>query len=249
MVHRAVAFANHDISDFDMDDPAIFLSNTWKLLPETNYALRVKGAYSVGEYRKALYGMMAFFRSLKSECVYHDFRGVPSPDRMEAHRAKVGQNLKWAIQYLRAKLLAVALIEAVAKLSGGDAPVSLFMGDLPYDGVARDTLLTHLPPAETPAWLDAAHPVVRLLRDGRLEDSNFDLRNSPLALWLYLRLTPDAWGVLDRGAESFFLGKKDAEAFLAEFPSPVMEELLAALAVMVPTRKERLDALGASLKA
>ena len=46
MIHRAIAFANIDVKDFALDDPGRFLSNTWKLLPESNVPLRSRGGFS-----------------------------------------------------------------------------------------------------------------------------------------------------------------------------------------------------------
>jgi hypothetical protein len=39
-IQGAVVFANKDVENFSESDPALFLDNTWKLLPETNIALR-----------------------------------------------------------------------------------------------------------------------------------------------------------------------------------------------------------------
>ena len=43
-------------------------------------------------------------------------------------------------EYLRVKLVAQAILEALAELTGGDAPLTLFMGDLPHEGVAPPRL-------------------------------------------------------------------------------------------------------------
>lgn len=243
MVARAVAFANEDVRDFRQDDPGAFLSNTWKLLPETNEALRHRGAYSIREYRIALHAMLKFFRSLEPGRVFHSYRGNPGTEEMAALEAKVRHNLNHSTQYLRAKLLAVALIEAAAELSGGDAPIALFMGDIPSEGIKWDSLMDHLPPTSEPAWLERNHPVVRLLRDGRLEESTFDLRNSPLALWLYGRLKPELWARLETRAEDFFAGKCTAAELLDGMPRDARSELLQACAAMAPTRQDRLLSL------
>ncbi len=242
-VHRAVAFANQDIRDFVLDDPGLFLSNTWKLLPETNYALRYRGSFTVREYRTALYNMLKFFRSLVPEQVFHEYRGVPSREEMDRQTSKVRQNLVYSACYLRAKLLAVAVIEAVADLSGGDAPMALFMGEIPLDHEDLDALTDHLPGWQPASALDEADPVLRLLRDGRLEASSFDLKNSPLALWLYQGLTREQWETLDAQAEELFRGLVRAEDFWASLPTRTGNDVLRACAAMVPTRRKRLLSL------
>lgn len=243
MVARAIAFANEDVRDFRQDDPAAFLSNTWKLLPETNEALRHKGAYSIREYRAALHGMLKFFRSLEPGRVFHSYMGYPGAEDMAALEEKVRRNLNHSTQYLRAKLLALGLIEATAELSGGDAPIALFMGDIPSEGVRWDSLMDHLIPSAEPAWLERNHPVIRLLRDGRLEESTFDLRNSPLALWLYSRLKPELWARLETRAEEYFAGSCAAAELLEGLPRDVRKELLGACAAMAPTRRDLLLSL------
>ncbi len=243
VVHRAVAFANTDIRDFVLDDPGLFLSNTWKLLPETNYALRCRGAFTVREYRTALYNMLGFFRSLDPTQVFHAYRGTPTPEEMVRHAAKVRENLEYSTRYLRAKLLAVAVIEAVADRSGGDAPMALFMGDIPGDDEPLDSLMNHLAPVRSPGLRDAADPVLRLLRDGRLEESSFDLKNSPLALWLYQGLSPDRWEEMDARVEELFRGRLKPDAFLAVLPPDIHAAVLRACAAMVPTRRDLLLSL------
>ncbi|HUX38684.1 MAG TPA: hypothetical protein VMV44_12355 [Rectinemataceae bacterium] len=242
MVHRAVAFGNHDVRDFALDDPGEFLSNTWKLLPESNAALRVKGAFSIHEYRVALEKMQAFFQSLDPEKVYHAWDGEPDEASMRRFATKTHRNLAWAINYMNAKLLAAGLLEAVAILSGGDAPMALFMGDIGNEAEEYESIAALLP-FGSPPWLDRANPVYRLLRDGRLDESSFDLKNSPLALYLYEKLEPSAWGRATQDIRAFFDGSLGAEAFLDSLPAPVLDDFLEACESMAPTRKTALTLL------
>ena len=249
MAHRAIGFANRDVQDFSNPDTGAFLSNTWKLLPETNYALRERGAYSIREYRIALYNMLKFFRSLEPERIFHSYRGEPSETEMKNLQETARMNLALSIQYLRAKLLAVSILEALALLSGGEAPMALFMGDLHATATDSVCLIRFLPDIPFPPWLQEEHPVVRLLRDGRLEESSFDLRNSPFALWLYKRLRPEEWGRLANGMELFFKGEISPVDFLMLFPDSSkpqlkgpLAEILKASIRMVPTRSGSLQA-------
>lgn len=236
MVRRAIAFANADVKDFAITDPARFLSNTWKLLPESNESLRRKGAFSVAEYREALQKMLGFFRSLDAANIFHSYRGAPDAAELLRLRTAAELNLKCAATYLRAKLLAVAFVEATAMVSGGDAPMALFMGDVPEVGDETGGLMDLLEPVPAPAWLDGENPVYRLLKDGRLDESSFDLRNSPLALRFYHRLAPAVWYERVETAERYFAGELSAGAFLDGFEASVRDEILEACALLVPTR-------------
>ncbi len=253
MIHRAVAFANADVRDFRLDDPARFLSNTWKLLPESNAPLRRRGAFSIVEYRQALQKMLAFFRFLDPAAIFHAYRGVPSAGGLDAFDAAARRNLACGRAYLRSKLLAVGLLESVALVSGGDAPMALFMGEVPdrrHEGaetphgeaVPRETLMSYLPERPPPPWLHTRHAVYRLLKDGRLEASSFDLKNSPLALYLYHRLEPADWIERVKASERFFSGALTAEDFLLGFAPSLRVEVLEACASMVPTRRRPLAA-------
>jgi hypothetical protein len=241
LVGRAIAFANRDVQDFALPDAGQFLSNTWKLLPESNAPLRRKGAFSIREYRGALEKMLGFFRMLVPKNVFHSFRGTPDADAMALMEAGARRNLQYAQVYLQAKLLAVGVLEAIAEISGGDAPMALFMGDVPNEGDEMETLETYLPNTPTPPWIDSTNAVFRLLKDGRLDESTFDLKNSPLALYFYRRLKPGEWAERSASAEDFFGGKLGAAEYLEGFEPSVRRELVEACISMAPTRREPLE--------
>jgi hypothetical protein len=238
MVHRSVCFGNVDVRDFALEDAGLFLGNTWKLMPESNASLRRRGAFSIREYRVALQKTQGFFLSLDPEAVYHSYAGEPDAARMESLGRSTRRNLAWATTYLKAKFLAVAVLEACAEVSGGDAPMALFMGDLPMGGGPMDTLADHLPPVATPSWMNPDNVLYRLLRDGRVDESSFDLRNSPVALYLYNRLEPREWAAREASSEAYFSGVIDATAFLRGFDPGLRRALLKACAEMVPTRRQ-----------
>jgi hypothetical protein len=243
MVTRAVLFANADVRDFSLSDPGHFLSNTWKLLPESNAALRHSNMYTIRDYRKALVGMRGFLESLSPDIIYHTYRGVPNARTMAVLYTSAGKNLRCAMDYFEAKILAIGILDAIAILSGGDVPVALFMGELPPEGLDDEHFLDFLPKMPMPDWLDTEDAVYRLLKDGRLDESTFDLRNSPLAMHLYLRLGPDVWKASCLAAISYARGSMEAESFLAVLPKDVLSDLLEASANMVPTRRTILEGM------
>ncbi len=247
MVRRAMTFANVDVKDFADDDPAHFLSNTWKLLPESNAPLRNPGAFSIREYRIALQKMLGFFRFLRPANIYHSFRGVPDDAEMKRLEKKAAVNLLLAENYLKAKLLAIGLLEAISSVTGGDVPVALFMGDIPSDGRDPESLADFL---AIPAPVKEAEDdnLYLLLKDGRLGESSFDLRNSPLALYLYMRFSPEKWERLTKEAEAYFSDKLPLEDFLERFGDNVLKEVYSACGKMVPTRLKLFQARMARLK-
>ena len=214
MVIRAIGFANKDVKDFALNDPARFLNNTWKLLPESNAALRQTGTYSIREYRNALSKQLKFFLSLVPQHVFHQYRGIPVEPAFQKMVQGAERNLQIAEAYLQAKLLAIGLLEAISQISGGDAPVALFMGDLPGSGEVSDKLEDFLPPHPLPTWIDPHAPVYRLLKVGRRDEPNFDLTHSPLALFIYHRLEPAVWHKLVQQLKRYFSGELTNEEVL-----------------------------------
>ncbi len=110
-IRMSVDFANRDVESFAEDEPEKFLSATWKLLPETNEALRAREVYSILEFRRALENMETFMRNLDPEHVFHCYKNVPPAEEFQKMETRVHNNLAIAREYLQIKLLAQALLE------------------------------------------------------------------------------------------------------------------------------------------
>ncbi|MDY7013810.1 MAG: hypothetical protein SVX43_09495, partial [Cyanobacteriota bacterium] len=59
-VKKAVRMSNRDVEGFAHNNSAVFLDNTWNLLPETNHNLQKSGSYTVRDYRTAIQKMAGF---------------------------------------------------------------------------------------------------------------------------------------------------------------------------------------------
>jgi hypothetical protein len=229
-VARAVKVANRDIGNFAYEDAASFLSHTWEIIPETNPTLRAP-AYTLVEYRTAMTKMAGFLASLVPERVIRSFRGTPDPSELAVLRTRTAINLARGTRYLRQKLLSARLLETLALLTGGDAPVSLFMGDLPTD--APSLRLEHLLPASTSVTApDVESEVLRLLLEGRSKESLFDLRNSPLAAHMYAQL--------GNAGSDHALKAADGLPLLEALPPTLVQEIAEACAHLAPTRSKGL---------
>lgn len=231
-VRRAVDVANRDVGNFAYEDPAAFLSHTWEILPEANPTLRMP-AYTLGEYRIAMGKMESFLEKLEASRVFRGFRGTPNPAELEALLERATTNLRRGTRYLRQKVLAARLLENLAILTGGDAPVSLFMGDLPSESDSQR--LEDLIPANDSIVADADPVVYRLLWEGRTRESGFDLKHSPLAAHLY--------ACLGDVASDRVLGVEDGWPLLEALPSDVVIAIAHACATIASTRVAKLGAL------
>jgi len=239
-IKTSVVFANKDIENFAETDPGRFLDSTWKLLPETNAALRLPEVYSIGAYRHALLNMDVFFKNLDPRTVFSQYRGVPSDDDYNYMMRLARNNIQIARLYLGFKILGNSILEALAKATGGDAPLSLFMGDIPREGVTIKRIEYFLPELEDPEWVDHNSTIYQLLESGRASETSFDMKNSPLSLFVYKSVPPEKIQAYMKRALEFFSGQLSPEEFLHIIDPSIVQPIARASSVMVFTRRQAL---------
>ncbi len=247
-VRLATRLGNRDVENFSEEDAARFLDNTWRLLPETNPALATPGVYRTGEYRVAIQKMEAFLSRLDAERVFHLFRGEPSPEVYSRLIVQAKRNIELAVRYLRAKLYTIALVEAIAHVSGGDAPVEFFLGAIPHPGTKSRSISaeSYLPKVEKSS--DDMDPVMlRLLEEGRPTPPEFDLPASPYSAYLYRVLGEKALMERLEASRPWMRGRISAKEFLASQACPPVAALAKAIAPVAITRRDVLEKLAAEL--
>jgi hypothetical protein len=246
VVTSAVRFANADVQNFAEQDVARFLDNTWKLLPETNPALRFKGVYTIQNYSLALLKMYGFLGILQPETVFHQYVGFPHEEEYVRIVGLARRNLSVGHRYLGIKLLTAGVLHALAQLSGGDAPVALFMGDLtPQEEGGQ--LSAYLPeqPVHCHRTDDEDDDLFRLLAHGRAGNAGFDLQHSPLSLFVYRCLSDEELSAGIERARKMFAGDESPEVFLRSLPGKTVGSIAGAASHMVFTRSEELSELAA----
>jgi hypothetical protein len=238
-VQWAVTFANRDVANFSEKEVTRFLDNTWKLLPETNPSLRTQGVYSIKSYRVALQKMNGFLRALDPATIFAHYHGAPPTGEYREMVARGERNVVTAREYLGIKLLTAAVLEALAEISGGDTPVSLFMGDI---GAQKkgNKLEDYLPEYTPPAGTRLDQTLYDLLAHGRASASSFDLQNSPLSLYIYLHLGADGFRDFLEAAQKMFSGSLSPRAFLDSLPGEMVAAVAEGCAQMAFTRSEEL---------
>ena len=239
-IKTAVLFANKDIENFAETDSGRFLDNTWKLLPETNAALRLPDVYTMGAYRDALQKMKGFFDNLDADMVFSQYRNAPPSEEYSQMTRFARNNIQVARLYLGIKILGTTILEALALATGGDAPLSLFMGDVPREGITIKRLEYFLPELEDPSWVDHNSTIYQLLESGRASDMSFDMKNSPLSLFVYKSIAPEKISLLLRRAQDFFSHQITAEDYLKEIDQNVVQAIARAGSIMVYTRRQAL---------
>jgi hypothetical protein len=241
-IQRAVRFANQDVGNFSLPDPAAFLEGTWKLLPESYPALRRGSEYTLGEYRKALEGMENFIRSIVAKDVLHRYKDFPSEDELREKFAKIWRNLAISKAYLEIKLFTMAILEALAHVSGGDAPVSTFLAIVDRIGDGNGSAALTSAHQEAPAEdINPTSEVYQLVERGVRGAVDFtDVKTAPLALYIYRKLGPRKVRAHLTLAREMFAGKINPDVFLLSIDTLVVAKVAEVMAQNAPGRGETL---------
>jgi hypothetical protein len=235
--------ANRDVGSFANPSPARFLDNTWSLLPETNHNLGNSKVYTVDQYRVALQKMEGFMSFLQPEVIFHQFKDEPSPEVYQALLDQARSNIIIGRLYLGSKLATIAFLEALSMRFGRDIPISMLMGEMPTEGYAVSALADFLPKLEQPFKPRniVEQEVLTLLDKGRLQDFEYDIKNSPLTTYLVEAAGFDeVLKMRDHGKE-FFQGKLSAEDYLMGCAPHIVDVVTDGLSRLFDSRKASLQ--------
>lgn len=215
-MHRAVALANRDVSGFALQDPTVFLAHTWRLLPELNPALRSPQRYSVQDYRKAIVHMEQFLLALDPDTVFQQFRHFPDDATYQSWQRRARHNVSVARLYLRTKIVAIALLEALSPYrseAGAQMPLADWIrpqqGESPWEESFGQWSISH------PMTNIAQCHALQVAEAGRDGNCSFDLSQSPLSAFLIRTLGFERIEQLRRQANDLFEQRLPPEQFLA----------------------------------
>ena len=239
-VQQAQLLANRDVSNFAGDVNA-FLSNTWTLMPESNQQIR-QNTYRISSFAHSLVKMAGFFENLDPTVIYRSFEGVPSDAKMKSLVERSRANLAVAKTYMNGKLLSISVLAALAEKTGGDSVLSMWVGDPRKPSIVTPKVEDDIEPIPDPSVdLKLDETVFRILRDGRNKASSFDIRNSPLAAFLYGLIGDE--GILESVKYAVHpMTSEDAEQLLQSLPRKAVSTIaLACSKVVAPTRRDALE--------
>merc|ERR1712084_76877 len=142
------------------------------------------------DYAFALKKMAGFFGYLDPNTIYMSFRDDNDKKKIALHRERTRRaksNIEVAKKYMNCKLISIGVIAAISELSGGDAPIALFLGDLPEANFTSISIEDFMEVPDKPIshQISVDKCVFEILRNGRESESKFDIKNSPLAAYLY----------------------------------------------------------------
>lgn len=249
-IKRSVRLANRDVYSFAHPSSAVFLANTWNLLPETNHNLQKSNSYTVRDYRIALQKMSGFLSFLKPELVFRQFQGEPDHQTYQELIERTQKNLKVASLYLKSKLFAIAIIEALSLRLGQDISLSIMMGELPTSKVFVGRLVDYLPKLITCCQPknEIEKEVLNLLENGRSDNSDYDLKTSPLTVFIVGYLGFDNIKLIEEQTESesvflteaFFQEIISSEDFLAKCNLDLIEIITKGVSQLLENRRTAL---------
>lgn len=245
VMQDAVGIANRDVGGFAEPSPARFVSATWLLIEESNAPLASVGVYTLRDYREALMRMLGFLSSLQAERVFHHFGDVPTAEVHRRLTTAAGANIAFALAFLQLKISSISIIEALALETGGNCPVSMFLGDIRSSHGRPERVEDYLPKGPNTPGLDPL--LLHLLEEGRPEDSKNDLTISPLTAYMYRCLGAEGSAATLAEVQRMVAGALSAQEFLAALPSTMLGAIIDACARIAVSRRERLLALKAAL--
>lgn len=242
-VEMGVRVANRDIGNFGSEHPAEFLNNTWNLIPETNHDLVQVNTFSIRGYRISLQKMEGFLSFLKPEVVFRRYGQEPNQEDHLRRQALTQRNLEVAVQYLRVKLVAIGLLEALSQRMGCDVSLTSIMGQRSDNTGQHFQLERQLPPVSN-AYI-ASNPteayVMDLLERGRSADSVYDTRHSPVSSFLVKSLGMDEVMRMLSPTRAFFANPTQSEALLADWSPQALAAIQQAMMKVFVLRTQALQ--------
>lgn len=245
VVWEATALTNRDVGSFAEVDPGLFLSNTWLLIEESNAPLAVAGVYSVQEYRRGLSRMDGFLRALDPQNVFHEYKGQPSAAEMLDLRAHALNNIRFATDFLGAKIASIAIVEALALSTGTDGPIAMFLGEIRSAYGRPDRVEDFLP--AVPAAVDVNPSLLLAFEKGRTLESHNDLTASPITAFVYRYIGHRGIHEALLFANEMFEAKRTPLAFLQALDRAMVRAIVRGCAEIAVSRREGLQALAQSL--
>lgn len=245
IIKSGINLANSDVDNFGDKDTKIFLDNTWALISESNQHISlVKSyAYSIRSYREALMRMEKFLNFLNPASVFHSYQGVPARKLYNKINRYAHKNIDIARQYLGAKLLSMAIVEAIAIETGGDAPMALFMGEARDEENYIPRAEDFLPTLDLNNTLKINPIVLKVLQDTRSSELNFDMKHSPLSAHIYKFLGMEKTKEYLAYAKEMFNEKMSFKEFLDKIDRQIVSDFCQAFYSIAITRQKALQEL------
>lgn len=240
IVKLAARMANADVASFGKDQLGPFIENTWQLLPETN-AECYSMTCSIRDYREALQRMKFFLSQLDPDLIFR--RYDDEPEDFEAMLDNARKNLLGANEYLRAHIVALALLQALSQATGGDGPICYFTGLTESSHSKFQRLIEKSAHTLHGSQTYRNEQVTQALRENHSSASRFDHGLSPLAAFFYETLEEAELHELERRIPENQGDASSWQQFLSMVPPRIVREVALVLCETAYVRRRALESL------
>jgi hypothetical protein len=135
-------------------------------------------------------------------------------------------------------LTSIAIIEALAQITGVNCPVSMFLGDIRSSSGYPDRVENFLPSVKTS--VDVNPGLLKALEEGRAKKSSKDLTESPLTAFVYRCLGHKGTLFALQQSKLMFAGELQAFDFLKGLDRDMINATINACAQIAISRREAL---------
>jgi hypothetical protein len=184
--------------------------------------------------------MRGFLFSLNPDEVFSQYHGAPPEADFNKIVGYAHINLRLGCEYLKIRIVAISILEALAEVSGGDAAMMLFLAELPTKNGEKLRFDYFLPHIEPPSWMDTSSTIYRLLSRSRDSDWGYDPVSSPLSLYVYMSMLPEDLSAAYDLAQAMVKEQITADEYLRHLNPDVVSAVARASAEIVLTRRESL---------
>lgn len=241
-IKSSVKLANRDIISFASERSADFLDETWNLLAETHHSFKNINSYTVKEYRLALEKTARSMYDINPNYIFRKFREEPSEKDYQILLKTASKNLEVARLYLISKLFTIAIIEALSLRIGKGISLAVMVGELPGAGAEASRLANFIPNLDNNyiAKNDIEIEVLNLLKEGRISNSFYDIKDSPLTTFIVKSIGFESIKHNTQLMNKFFQNEISSENFLAGCDAKVTETITQGILKLTGVRQDLL---------
>ncbi len=241
-VKSSVRLANRDILSFASPRSATFLDETWNLLAEAHPSFKNVNSYTVKEYRVALQKTANSMYNIEPSCIFRQFQEEPKEQDYQLLLETAKRNVRVARLYLTSKLFTIAIIEALSSRIGEGISLAVMVGELPGAGADISRLANFMPILKNNYLCndDIELEVLNLLEEGRISNSFYDIKDSPLTTFIVKSIGFDSIKDNIELMNKFFQNEIASEDFLASCNAKVTETITQGIVQLTDVRQDLL---------
>ena len=221
------------------------------------------------QFQFAIFKLWKFYSFLQPAVIFPSFHNVPSGEVIAEREAIASKNLTAGRKYVGARLISLSVLSAVAELTGGDAPMALFIGDMSCWGfetsgrrekpsfrlrkvvhslgIISRSKSVEKQNASKSSELPYDPAVLEVLSKGRRSETIFDVRKSPIAAHFYKALGDEEVDAILKEIQVYPMTEEVAWKLLRHLPREQVLDVMHNLSTTAITRVTKINAVEGKL--